>query len=72
MNGLERKTDMEIKEVKEMKAKLEKSIRDQVVTFCDKTGMKVSDVNLTRNEAIEFGTKRVIETVYDVRVVVEI
>jgi hypothetical protein len=72
MNGIERKHDMEIKEVKEMKAKLEKSIRDQVVTFCDKTGKKVSDVGLTRNEAIEFGTNRVIETVYDVRVVVEL
>ena len=72
MSGIERKIDMEIKEVKELKAKLEKSIRDQVVTFCDNTGTKVSDVGLTRNEAIEFGTNRVIETVYDVRIVVEL
>jgi hypothetical protein len=72
MNGIERKHDMEIKEVKEMKAKLEKSIRDQIIEFYEKTGTKVSDVGLTRNEAIELGTNRVIETVYDVRVVVEL
>lgn len=42
---------MQIEEVQQKKAELEKSIRDQVIEFENQTGCKISEIYLQRNSS---------------------
>ena len=62
---------MNMDEVRMLKAKLEESIRDEVASFHRQTGMRVTDLDLIRNEA-QAADGRTVSTVYEVRVRAEV
>jgi hypothetical protein len=62
---------MNMDEVRILKAKLEESIRDELASFHRKTGMRVTDIDMIRHEAIA-ADGRTESTVYDVRIRAEL
>jgi hypothetical protein len=62
---------MNMAEVILLKAKLEEIIRDELTSFHRKTGMRVTDIDMIRHEAIA-ADGRTESTVYDVRVRAEV
>jgi hypothetical protein len=62
---------MNIDEIRMLKAKLEESIRDAVASFHRKTGMRVTDIDMIRHDALA-ADGRTESTVYDVRVRAEV
>jgi hypothetical protein len=62
---------MNIDEIRMLKAKLEESIRDELASFHRKTGMRVTDLGMTRHEALA-ANGRTMSTVNDVHVNVHV
>jgi hypothetical protein len=62
---------MNMDEIRMLKAKLEESIRDQLASFHRKTGMRVTDLEMIRHEALE-ANGRTASTVLNVHVRAEV
>jgi hypothetical protein len=62
---------MNMDEIIMLKAKLEEIIRDELTSFHRQTGMRVTDIDMIRHEALA-SDGRTVATVYDVHVRAEL